>query len=53
MYCTRCYAQSHRKLLPFNFCKDCWVKAGKPTVMKSEAYITEEEPANQQGCRDG
>ena len=47
MYCTRCYTQSHRKLLPFNFCKDCWAKAGKPTVMKSEAYITEEEPANQ------
>jgi len=47
MYCTRCYTQSHRKLLPFSFCKDCWAKQGKPAAMKSEAYITEEEPANQ------
>jgi len=32
--------------MDFGFCKDCWAKQGKPTVMKSEAYIAEEKPAN-------
>jgi len=46
IYCTRCYTQSHRKVMPFGFCKVCWEKQGKPARMKVEDYIEEEKPAN-------
>ena len=46
IYCTRCYTQSYRKVMPFGFCKRCWEKQGKPAIMKVEDYIEEEKPAN-------
>lgn len=24
-----------KEIFPFGFCKDCWVKAGKPQVVKA------------------
>ncbi len=45
-YCTRCYTQSYRKVIPFGFCKECWEKQGKPSIMKVEEYIEDGKPAN-------
>jgi hypothetical protein len=46
-YCGRCYTTSSRNLLPFGFCRPCWLKKGRPVKMTVEEYIAEEEPANQ------
>lgn len=30
-YCGACY--NGEKIYPFGFCKECWIKAGKPNRM--------------------
>ena len=34
MYCGDCYYGN--KIYPFGFCKECWIKAGKPKGMGEE-----------------
>lgn len=30
-YCGKCYTSG--EFYPFGFCKECWIKAGKPAAM--------------------
>jgi hypothetical protein len=52
-YCGRCYTTAAKNLLPFGFCKPCWVDKGKPVKMKvielNEEYKSEGKPADEQG----